>query len=94
MGVYVTYIYHAYSFYSIFHIMAVTSSSPAYHFLPWYIKLELNVIIIVPVTRKSGGIRHTGAWCNAAVITAAVYYMKNDLVASKRRVKKENFVGN
>ena len=67
-----THIMHIYSFYSIFHFMAVTSSSPAYHFLPWYIKLELNIKIIVPVTRKSGGVRHAGAWCNAAVITAAV----------------------
>ena len=78
MNVYVTYIHHSYSFYSIFHFMAVTSSSPAYHFLPWYITLELNVIIMVPVTRKIGGVMQAGAWHNAAVNIAAVYYMKNN----------------
>ena len=31
---------------------------------------------------------------NTAVITAAVYYSKNDLVASKQRVNKEQYMLN
>ena len=33
-----------------------------------------------------------GAWCNPAVIIPAVYYSKNNLVASKQRVNKEQYM--
>ena len=46
-------------------------------------QLELNIILIVTVTRKGGGVRRAEGLYITAVIIPAVYYTKNDLVASK-----------
>ena len=43
---------------------------------------------------KRGGVRHAGVQCNTAVIILAVYYRKNDLVASKQRANKEQYMKN
>ena len=66
---------------------AVASSSPVYLLPLQYIKLELNIITIA-VTRKGGGVRRSEARYITVVIIPSIYYMKNDLVASKRKVKK------
>ena len=47
------------------------------------------MILIVTVARKGGGLRRAEARHITAVFIPAVYYTKNDLVASKQKVKKE-----
>ena len=49
---------------------------------------KLNIILIVTVARKGGVVRRAEARYITAVFIQAVYYAKKDLVASKRKVKK------